>query len=367
MISVLAFFLVLSVLVLVHELGHFYIAKRSGIWVEEFGFGIPPRIYGKKFGETLYSINLLPFGGFVRLHGEQTEDGVTKPERAFLNKSKKVRILVVVAGVVMNALLAVVCFAFVYSVTGIPRETDKVIVVGVSEGSPAYFAGVKSDDVIVKVNGEMVGNSDDFISLMEGNKGREVTLSLLEKSSGGVIDKSMVPRIDPPEGEGPIGVAISNVEIYFPPIWVRPFYGVYFGFREALGWGGLILGGLGNMLTNLFTGNISKDITGPVGVYALTSQAVKLGWISFINFLGIFSLNLAIINILPFPALDGGRLFFVVLEGIIGKKVKPKYEAIVHTLGMALLLALIFAITFNDIKRLITAGSISKFLEMAVK
>jgi len=124
--SILIFFVVLSILVIVHEFGHYYLAKKNGIWVEEFGFGLPPRIYGKKIGETVYSINLFPFGGFVRLHGEQEEEGITNPKRAFLNKSKKVRVAVVIAGVVMNFLLAVAAFAVIYSYSGVPRDTGQI-------------------------------------------------------------------------------------------------------------------------------------------------------------------------------------------------------------------------------------------------
>src|SRR3989344_3183337 len=123
--SILIFLLVLSILVLVHEFGHFWVARKNGVWVEEFGFGLPPRIWGKKIGETIYSINLFPFGGFVRLHGEQEEEGITNPKRAFLNKSKKARVAVVVAGVVMNFLLAIASFAIIYSFSGVPRDLDR--------------------------------------------------------------------------------------------------------------------------------------------------------------------------------------------------------------------------------------------------
>src|SRR3989337_4187087 len=135
--SILVFLLVLSILVRVHELGHFIVARKMGILVEEFGFGLPPRIIGKKIGETLYSINLLPFGGFVRLHGENTRDGVTKPKSAFINKSKKTRISVIVAGVIMNFIFAIVAFSVVYSFSGIPKESNKVKIVGVAPESPA--------------------------------------------------------------------------------------------------------------------------------------------------------------------------------------------------------------------------------------
>src|ERR1035437_773871 len=150
-VSILIFLLVLSILVLVHELGHFLVAKHAGIKVEEFGFGLPPRLIGKKIGETIYSINALPFGGFVRLYGEQDEEGVKNFKRSFLHKSKKTRASVVIAGVIMNFILAIVAFAIVYFFTGIPRDTGKLSVIDVSPSSPAQTAGIVVGDVITKI------------------------------------------------------------------------------------------------------------------------------------------------------------------------------------------------------------------------
>src|SRR3990167_5307642 len=140
--SIIVFLIVLSILVLVHELGHFIMARRAGIWVEEFGFGLPPRVWGKKVHETIYSINLFPFGGFVRLHGENTQESIKKPLKAYLNKSKSVRVSILVAGVIMNFILGIIAFAIVYSFSGIPQETKDVKVVEVATGSPAYEAGI---------------------------------------------------------------------------------------------------------------------------------------------------------------------------------------------------------------------------------
>jgi regulator of sigma E protease len=171
------------------------------------------------------------------------------------------------------------------------------------------------------------------------------------------------PRQDPPAGEGPLGVAISTVEIYFPPIWQRPFYGIYFGFKDAVYWGKTIVMGIAQIFTDLSAGQTPKDLAGPVGIFALTSEVYKVGILALINFVGILSVNLAIINIIPFPALDGGRLLFVAIETFFGKKILPRVEATVHTVGMIILLILIFAITARDLKGLISAGSISGFLE----
>jgi regulator of sigma E protease len=362
MVDILIFILVLSILVLVHEFGHYIVAKKSGILVEEFGFGIPPRVWGKKFGETLYSINALPFGGFVKLHGEDSESGVYDKKRAFFNKPKHIRIAVILAGVIMNFILAVVFFAISYSFTGVPRETGLVKVSNVTENSPAATANLVEGDIVQSVNGQSVQTTDQFLVLVNENRGQEVALEIL-KTNGEEVNVNITPRENPPAGEGPIGVSIGSRETYFPPVWQRPFYGVYYGFQEAIFWGGIVLGGLGMMISKLFTGSVPTDVAGPVGIYALTSQAANYGILALINFTAILSVNLAIVNVLPFPALDGGRLLFIIIESIFGKRVVPRIEAAVHAIGMAILLLLLFAITAFDIQRLISAGGVQQFLE----
>lgn len=359
--SILTFLFVLSILVIVHEFGHYWVAKRNGIWVEEFGFGLPPRVFGKKIGDTIYSINLLPFGGFVRLHGEMSEDGVTKKNRAFLNKSLWVKTSVIVAGVVMNFLLAVLAFGIVYSFTGIPRDTQEVKVLNIATNSPAQDAKLLVGDIVRKVDGQEVKSVPEFVSKIEAKKGKKVVLELQDRKV------TIIPRVSPPTGEGPLGVAITNTETYFAPVWQRPFYGAYYGTKEAIFWGKNVLTGFGSIFTDLFHGRAPKDVSGPVGVFAVTTEAAKSGVLSLINLLGIISVNLAILNIIPFPALDGGRLLFIVIEAIFGKKVAPKLESIIHSVGMAILLLAILAITIKDVRGLISAGSISGFLQDMVK
>lgn len=367
LVSVLIFIAVLSILVLVHEFGHFVIARRAGVWVEEFGFGIPPRIFGKKIGQTLYSINLLPFGGFVRLHGENTEESVKFPEKAFLNKPRRTRASIVLAGVVMNFLLALFSFSLVYSFVGVPRDTGRVKVVEVIENSPAQVSGIKIDDVIREVDSRKVFSNEEFIEAIEEKKGEEVTLSIERKGYEGLVKIVTTPRAQPPEEQGALGILISSSETYFPPIWQRPFYGVYYGFKEALFWGGVVVAGFVKIIADLFRGVIPSEVAGPVGIFALTSQAASFGVTTLINFIGILSVNLAILNIIPFPALDGGRLLFIIIESIFGKKVVPKVEAAIHTVGMVILIILILAITAHDIQRLIQAGGVAGYLDSVLK
>lgn len=359
--SIFVFFLVLSILVIVHELGHFMVAKWNGIWVEEFGFGLPPRVFGKKIGETIYSINALPFGGFVRLHGEMTEDGVTKPNRAFINKSLWAKTAVITAGVIMNFLLAIVAFGIVYSFTGIPRDTKEVKVIDIATNSPAQTAKILVGDIVKKVDNEEVKSVAEFVSKIENKKGKKVVLEFQDRKV------TIVPRVEPPAGEGPLGVSITNTETYFAPMWQRPFYGAYYGTKEAIYWGKNVVNGFVSIFSDLFQGKSPKDVSGPVGVFAVTTEVAKTGILPLINLLGIISVNLAILNIIPFPALDGGRLLFIIIEAIFGKKVAPKLEAVIHSLGMAILLLAILAITIKDIRGLISAGSISGFLNNMTK
>lgn len=363
--SILVFIIVLSILVLVHEAGHFFAAKKAGVKVEEFGFGIPPRVWGKKVGETTYSINLLPFGGFVRLHGESGEEEIEEPERAFLNKGKLQRTIIILAGVFMNLVLAVIAFSIVYSFSGIPREADQVKILEVTPASPAQEAGMLEGDIVKSVNETAVSSIDEFTSLIDENKGERTQIIVLRQVGGEEVEKAIrvVPREEPPENDGPLGVVISATEIYYPPVWQRPFVGAYYGFQEAFFWTKTVILGLGDIFAGLSRGQTPKDIAGPVGIYAITSAQASAGLLNLINFIGFLSIQLAVLNVLPFPALDGGRLLFIGIETVYGRKVLPRVEAVIHTIGMLILLGLIFAITFYDIKRLIQAGGVENFVE----
>ncbi len=367
--SILIFLIVLSVLILVHEVGHFFAARKAGVKVEEFGLGYPPRIFGKKIRGTIYSINLLPFGGFVRLHGEMGDEGVTSPRRAFINKSKKTRAGILLAGVTMNFLLAILAFAVVYSFSGIPRKTNDVTVVEVVAGSPAQVAKILVGDIVRKVDGEEITAVDEFVGAVEEKKGERIVLEVerIRGEERSLKEIRIIPREEPPEDEGHLGVIITSTEIYYPPVWQRPFVGAYHGFKEAVFWGTTIVSSLAKVLIGLFKGEVPKDIAGPVGIFAITSEAAKFGVLALINFVGILSVNLAILNIVPFPALDGGRLLFIAIETVLGKKVLPKIETIIHTVGMAILILLLLAITVQDIRRLISAGGISGLIDSVLR
>ncbi len=385
--TLLLFLLILSVLVFVHELGHFIAAKKAGIEVEEFGFGLPPRVWCKKVGETLYSINALPIGGFVKLAGEDGIDsgsvaGMTKRKgKAYFEVPIWRRLTVLLAGVTMNLLLAIVCFSVLYFVWGIPTKTGKVIIEGVSQDSPAFVSGIKEGDQIISIDGTKLLKSEDLINFTKEKAGKKIELQIFRRNGnpcevlGGMAPSagsgqasseveylckgkdillSLIPREKPPVGEGPLGVAVSDTEFKKYPFYIMPFLGAREGLRDSFTWGKNVLSALGMMLSSIITqGKVPSDIAGPVGIYQITGQAAKAGWLAVLQFIGILSVNLAVMNILPFPALDGGRLVFLVYEAIFRKKANPKIEAIVNQAGMIFLLSLMALITANDILRLI--------------
>jgi len=363
----LFFLLALSVLVVVHEAGHFLAAKRVGVKVEEFGIGLPPKLWSKKIGETVFSINALPIGGFVRLYGEETSfleggRGLKKTieklrKRAFVYKKPRQKAMVVLGGVVMNLLLAVFIFAVVYGVLGIPKEGEKVTVLSVAKGSPAEIAGIKEGERLLAIEGKELKTSQELIDEAEKFKGGKTLLLVANRKEGGVWEEREVEvevRAEAPEGEGAMGVVIGTTELSFPPLWQRPFLGVWTGFKEAFFWGKVIFGGVWSMVRELGDGRLPKDVAGPVGMYRASVDIAKTQGIwAVLHFFGVISVNLAVVNFLPLPALDGGRLLFIIWEGISRKRVSMKLEAIINNAGMIFLLFLLFLVTVGDVLRLI--------------
>ena len=363
-ITAIAFIVILSILVLVHELGHFLFAKKFGVKVEEFGFGFPPRVFGKRVGETLYSINLLPIGGFVKLYGEDSAGGgsvrrttnnkpITDVKRAFYARPAWQRATIVLAGVIMNFLLAVVLISYLFSAHGVAVPTENIRVVEVVSNSPAEASGLKKGDEIITIDGKRIVKTEDFAKIARTKAGQPVKLKLLRSGKEFIV--SITPRKEVPEEQGPIGVAISNIEVKKYPWYSAPFFGTL----EAIKFSFMILQGLSEMVVNLIIyGKTPTGVAGPVGVAQLTGQAVSYGVIATLWFVALLSLNLAVVNVLPIPALDGGRLFFILIELATRKKISPRYEAMAHAIGLAILLLLILFITFFDIVRVISGQSL---------
>lgn len=349
--TILVFILVLTVLVLIHELGHFFVAKKFGIKVEEFGFGLPPRAFGRKIGETIYSINWLPIGGFVKLYGEDSAGGgQLKINRAFYARPAWQKFLVVVAGVFMNFVLAVAILSFLFGAVGIAVPGKDVVINQVVKNSPADIAGIKKGDVISFIGNVRINNTQQLVSETRKHLGGKI--SVIVRSGSQTKTIIVAPRKTYPKGEGPLGVAISqNFEIKKYSWYEAPIVGT----KEAFKVSALIVTGLGTVVYQLITsGVVPKDVAGPVGIAQLTGQFVQVGPFAVLSFVALLSLNLAILNILPIPALDGGRLFFILIEAVTRKKVNQRFESLAHAIGMAILLALIALVTLHDLTRLIS-------------
>jgi len=352
--TILIFILTLSILVLVHELGHFLMAKKMGVKVEEFGIGLPPKLFGIKKGETLYSVNLLPIGGFVKLFGEEYSTPLALDKNwTFVNKKPWQKTLIVLGGVLGNFLLG--WFIFSYLVTqGVPVPTNNVIVEKVTKNSPASMAGLKEKDVILKfvppispMSPISLTSSTSLITLTQKYAGKNVKLLVQRGHQQLTVD--LVPRVNPPKGEGSLGIAITSFIEKKYPWYTAPYYGLI----EAFNITAKISSELGKMLYNLVTFHKQNvDVAGPIGIANLAGQAVKFGKNAFLEFLALLSLNLAIMNILPFPALDGGRLVFVLYEGITKKRPNKNFEKYTNLIGFIMLLSLAAIITVNDVVKL---------------
>ncbi len=398
MVGIFITFLILSILVLIHELGHFLVAKKLGIKVEEFGFGFPPKAWAKKVGETIYSINWLPIGGFVKLFGEDEAGGgkidlknknenIKKEdlERAFFARPVWQRASVVVAGVVMNALLAFLIYYIFLGISGFKAElplltnhqflgttqvnlnqdTNEPIVTFISPDSPAEKIGMKAPAKILTVNNKPVNDVEEIIKTVSASKGKPLPLTwapvVIENGQitvGQERKTTITPRAKHAPYEGPTGIAFFPVAHLF---YKTPLQMVCSGITHPINLMAYNFSVLGSFIAEAFKSQsvetLSQSVSGPIGVVSLGGMIsqipdIKEQILQFLNLAGILSISLAFFNILPIPALDGGRLFFIILEGITGKKVSPRIEGYIHTVGMTVLLALILLVTFKDLMNL---------------
>lgn len=335
LIGIIAVIIFLSILILVHELGHFLAAKKFGLLVEEFGFGLPPRIWGKKIGETIYSINALPIGGFVKIYGE---DGLEKrEERSFTSLKIWRRALILLAGVFMNFLLGWLVISIVFSI-GIPQA---ILITDVVLASPAAEIGLLAGDKIINFS-----KMDEFIKYIDENRGKTINLEI--ERLGETFNIQAAPRINPPEGQGALGIALVEGGVSKMGL----FKSFYEGLKASTEITKSVAAAIWGLLKSVFVGEATlESVAGPVGIVKITAQAGSLGFIYLLQLLALISLNLAVINIIPFPALDGGRLLFLAIEKIKGSPLPIKFEKYAHIAGMALLLLLMFLITIKDISR----------------
>ena len=350
--TILIFILILSVLIFVHELGHFFIAKKTGVRVDEFGFGLPPRIIGKKIGETLYSLNLIPLGGFVKLFGEEYHEIKNKnnAKRAFINKKPWQKTLIIIGGVVGNFLLGWVIISFLFT-QGVPVPTKKIIIDKISKNSPASTSGLKEKDEILKIiaknSSVNLTTTEELTILTKKYAGSPILLNV--KRGNKFITINIIPRKKPPVNEGPLGISISSYVVKKIPWYQAPFYGLV----ESLSTVKKIFIEITRILYQLATfQKVKVDVAGPIGIARFAQSAIKLGNNAVLELLALLSFNLGVINILPFPALDGGRLVFVLVEWITKKKVNKNFEKYVNAFGLMILLSLGILISIFDVLKL---------------
>ncbi|OGI65257.1 hypothetical protein A3A95_03585 [Candidatus Nomurabacteria bacterium RIFCSPLOWO2_01_FULL_39_18] len=361
--NILIFLIILLVLVLVHEFGHFFTAKRFGIRVDEFGFGFPPKLFGIKKGETEYTFNLLPLGGFVKIFGENpNEENTNGPDadRSFINKPKWKQAVVLFAGVLMNFLLAWVLFSFGF-MSGLPTSvgsgvgngelTDvNLVVVSVSPNSPAETSGLKSGDKIVFIG--KGGLSTTFISpetvrsFVAG--GGEIEIGYLRGGNKTENFTKIYPKKNGGE-EYVIGIAMDQIGIARLPV----FTALWEGMKLTLLLTKSTAVGLYTLVVEGLKGQGSLDsITGPIGMVGIVGDAYEFGFVYLLSFAALISINLSIINLVPFPALDGGRLFFLLIEKIKGSRINPKVTNMTNMIGFGILILLMLVVTYHDVVKL---------------
>lgn len=376
MSTFIVFILILGVLVLVHELGHFLVAKRNGVISDEFGFGFPPRIFGtykdkkgqrkwvfgnKEIGndlknedETVYSFNLIPLGGFVKIRGEDGED--KKDKKSFANQSIWVRFKILFAGVLMNFILAIVLFSLAFQI-GLPEsvgddyqaEDAKIQIAQVVKDSPAEEMGLEMGDRVLSIQTEEglmpVSKIKTFQEVIENNKGKEVSMNIEREGQEELLVLKSEIREEAPEGQGLLGVQLVRTTFarygFFESTWMA----IQTSFSMILA----ILVFLGDLIVRLFSSQpVTADVAGPVGIAVMTGKMVQFGLAYVFQFVALLSINLAVINLLPIPALDGGRIFFLLIEKIKGAPLSQKLEGTANAIGFFLLIILMVFVTVKD-------------------
>lgn len=352
MLTLVSFVFVLGVLIFIHELGHFLIAKKVGIRVETFSLGFPPNIISKKIRETTYCIGLIPLGGYVKMAGDNPTENITGEPWEFMSKSAFQRMAVILAGPLMNYVLAIVLLIGVFYFGGQPVVDEERVVVGeVVTGAPADEANLKPDDVIIAVDGVSVSDMDSVRVRINAKLREQVELTWIHE--GDTITTSMVTTAAAvPNIEG--GVDSVGIIGFVEKIQGYEKLGLATSIKKGFVTTHLIVAGTAKLLKQLLTGQVSlKMIGGPVFIAQQSGKEAKKGAASLFFFMALLSVNLAILNVLPIPILDGGHLCFLAIEKIRGSPLSIKARVWAQQVGMVLILGLIVAITYNDILRLI--------------
>ncbi|CQR71525.1 Regulator of sigma-W protease RasP [Sporomusa ovata DSM 2662] len=340
MSTVIATIFVFGLLILFHELGHFITAKSVGMRVDEFAIGFGPKLISKKIGETIYSIRIIPLGGFNKIAGMDPDE--QQDERSFSAKPIWARMLVIVAGSVMNFVLPVLLLFIVFVSAGIDSPSNQPIIGKIFPDKPAAIAGLLPGDKITAVNGTVIDSWRDFVSVIQINAGNKLTITYsraLETNKTAVL----TPDYDEKGKRGVIGV-IPQIDNYQPGI----IESVGLAAKQTVTVAQAMLIGIGEMIT----GKTAADVAGPIGVAQMAGEVAQLGIIPLLQFAAFLSINLGLINLLPVPVLDGGHVVTLAVEGIRGRPLSDSQMQFIQMIGLALLLLLFVVATFKDIVRL---------------
>lgn len=372
--SIILFILVLSFLIFIHELGHFVAAVKSGVVVEEFGIGYPPKAF-KLFTwrGTDFTLNWIPFGGFVRMKGEEGPvEGESKPKTKggeFFTADAWKKLLIILAGPGVNFFFGVIVFAAVFTRSGIPHLLTEGRIAQVAEHSPAAVAELPTNVTITGVtptDAEYIATPTvtEVIEVIGAHKGETITLEttgecvvLVCGDERFTYEVYVRTEAETPEGQGAIGIAFESVVYQFYPTWEMPFRGIAFGFQQAFDLSVQIVAALGGMVSDLVTSRtVPDEVAGPVGIVHQAQETGILtgGFVSIISFAALLSINLAVMNVLPIPPLDGGRAVLITAEYVLGRKKTEKIEYYLNYGGYFLLMGLIIAITIRDVVRIFT-------------
>ncbi len=343
LLTILSFIVVFTIVALVHEWGHLYFSKKVGIRVHEFGIGFGPTLYSVKKNHTTYKINLLPILGYVRIAGledESEEEKATPEAERYSAKAPWAKFLSIAAGAVMNLILGFLFFSLVFMLTGVPTSVSNTIGI-VSPGSEAAKIGLLPGDKLISVNNQGLEKPEDAIAVIHKSADKEVLLTV--KRNNKTLKIKAVPKYHEKLKMGLIGFSLK-------PVYekVNPLKALYYGFKETVALILMIL----VLVGKLFSGRIALgDLAGPVGIAQITGQHAQQGFVSLLSFIAFFSINIGILNLLPIPALDGGRLVFVLIEAIRRKPIKIEVENKIHQVGLIILLAFLAVLTVNDVLR----------------